>query len=118
MDVTIQSHSHQDVCIVAFDAQYHSDDGSAIANAREALANDAITIAQPCVVVDLSNTEYFGSAFVGLLFALREHVKALGGRLAACVTNASCKEVLAVTQFDRVCPVFESRSEAVASVVD
>jgi anti-anti-sigma factor len=117
VDVTIQSHSQQDVYIIAFDSQYHSDDGSAMARVRDALANEVITAAQSRVVVDLTNTEYFGSVFVGLLFALREHVKALGGRLAACVTNANCKEVLAVTQFDRVCPVFESQSEAVASVV-
>ncbi len=116
MDVTVQSHSQQEVYVVAFDSQYHSDDGTAIERARDALEK-AITAAQSRVVVDLTNTEYFGSTFVGLLFALLDRMKAVGSRVAACVSNEHCQEVLAVTQFDRLCPVFKSRSEAVASVV-
>jgi len=115
--ITIQSDSKHEVCIVAFDAQYHSDDVTAIDGARDALANEAVTAAPSRVVIDLTNTEYFGSAFVGLLFALLGRMKVIGGRVAACVSNEHCQEVLAVMQFDKVCPVFESRSEAVASVV-
>jgi anti-anti-sigma factor len=116
--ITIQSDSKHEVCIVAFDAQYHSDDVTAIDGARNALADEAITAARSRVVIDLTNTEYFGSALVGLLFALHLRIRALGGRLAACVSNENCKNVLAVTQFDRSCPVFTSRTAAVASVLD
>jgi anti-anti-sigma factor len=117
VQVTIDAESPLPICIVEFDARYHSDDGIAIERARKALAGGVITSAQPHVVLDLTGTEYFGSAIVGLLFALSKRVKVLGGRLAACVANEHCKDVLAVTRFDQVCPVFDSRSEAVASVV-
>jgi anti-anti-sigma factor len=116
VNITLHNKSPNAVCIVAFDSQYHSDDGTAIASAREALTGDAITAAQSRVVVDLTETEYFGSEFVGLLFALGRRVKELGGRLAACGVNEHCKEVLEVTRFAKICPIFESRSEAVTSV--
>jgi anti-anti-sigma factor len=116
--ITIQSDSKHEVCIVAFDAQYHSDDRIAIDGARDALEDNAIISEHSRVVIDLTSTEYFGSALVGLLFALHLRIRALGGRLAACVSNENCKNVLSVTQFDRHCPVFTSRTAAVASVLD
>ena len=117
MEITIHSEEQRDVCIVQFDSQYHSDDGTAIENARDALTNDAITAAHSRVVVDLTGTAFFGSAFVGLLFALGRRVKKLDGRLAACGANEHCREVLEVTRFSQLCPIFDSRSEAVKSVI-
>ena len=117
MDITIASDSQHDVCIVECDPQYQSDDSVAIDQARQTLTKDAVAKKPPLVVLDLSDTEFFGSAFVGLLFVLRDRVKKLGGRLAACGANEHCEEVLKVTRFSKVCPLFPSRSEAVASVV-
>ncbi len=117
MDVTIESDAQREVCVVTCDPEYQSDDGDAITRARETLMQEAIANTPPLVVVDLSSTQYFGSAFVGLLFSLRNRVNRLGGRLAACGANEQCQQVLEVTRFAKVCPMFQSRSEAVASVV-
>lgn len=117
MQVTIESVSQIPICVVEFDAEYHSDDGTAIQSAGDALAGDAITAAHPNVIIDLTGTKYFGSSFVGLLFALRRRVIDLGGQLAACGVNEDCVSVLNVTRFTDSCPVFDSRSQAIESFV-
>jgi anti-anti-sigma factor len=108
--------AHNSVYVVECEPHYESDDVAAMARAREALIDRLTEIHQPRVVVDLSETQFFGSAFVGLLFALREQVVQLGGRLATCCANDQCRSVLEVTHFTRVCPLFSSQSEAVESV--
>ena len=109
---------YADVYIVECESNYLSDDRDAIDRAREALIDRVVELAEPRVVVDLSNTSYFGSAFVGLLFSLREKVARLGGRLVACGANDHCRDVLEVTRFTKVCPLFGSQSEAVRSLAE
>ncbi|MCG8584946.1 MAG: STAS domain-containing protein [Pirellulales bacterium] len=116
MEDSAATSPQSDVYVVECEPRYQSDDNEAMRRAREALIDKATSCEKPRVVVDLSETTFFGSAFVGLLFSLREKVARLGGQLAACGANEHCRDVLEVTRFTNVCPLFGSRSEAIQAV--
>ena len=71
------------------------------------------------IVVDLSHTKYFGSAFIEILFRAWNRVNNdAGGRFCISGLTPYCREVLEVTHLDRLWTLFDSTDEAVAALSD
>jgi anti-anti-sigma factor len=71
----------------------------------------------PRVVVDLSHTRFFGSAFIEVLFRAWHRLNSRdGGRLGLCGLTPYCREVIDVTHLDRLWNVYATRDEAVGSL--
>jgi anti-anti-sigma factor len=68
------------------------------------------------VVVDLSNTEFFGSSFIEVLFRLWRRLSEHGGKFALCLSAPYCVEVLKVTHLDSLWPICPTLDQAVAAV--
>jgi anti-anti-sigma factor len=68
------------------------------------------------VVMDFHRTDYYGSTALGFFVKLWKRVKQQGGRMAFCNVSAHEREILQVTQLDRLWPICPSRAEALAAV--
>ena len=68
------------------------------------------------LVLDLSGTQYFGSAFIGFLIAVstRMHSRP-GGRFAISTAGGFARVALASTKSDQLIELFDSADEAIAA---
>lgn len=68
------------------------------------------------VVVDLSGVEFFSSSFIDLLFQLWRKLNANGGRFALCHLHDYCREILQVTNLDKIWTIRDTLDQAIANV--
>ena len=68
------------------------------------------------VVVDLSQTDYFGSSTIGLFNRLVAHVRSRSRRIAFCNLSPHEREVIDITHVDRFWDVKDSREAALEFV--
>ncbi|TWU09167.1 putative anti-sigma factor antagonist [Symmachiella macrocystis] len=67
----------------------------------------------PKVVIDLSHTVFFGSAFLEILLKLwKELSEREGNAFALSGLNDNCAEVLQVTQLDSLWKIYKTHEEA------
>lgn len=105
-----------DVTVVALHEQYDNLDTAEL----EAVAKDLLALAQsanpPLIVFDFAATKFFGSAFLGCLFRVWRRLITRQGKMACCNAHGICRQVLQVTQVDRLWPICDSLDAAVRSV--
>jgi anti-anti-sigma factor len=92
--------------------RYDSLDDSALREFSEQILREAEQADPPCLLIDLSQTDYIGSRFVEVLVRVWRRLKQRGGSLALCGAQPFCLEVLKVTRLDQLWPVFPSRRAA------
>ena len=68
------------------------------------------------VVVDFKGVEYFGSSMLEALRMLWSEVEQTGGQLILSGLSEVSREIVEISHFDRLWPVFPSRDEALAAV--
>ncbi len=79
-----------------------------------ALSAALAVVPMPCVVLDLSNTEFFGSGFIEVLLrSWRELQQRSGSRMVLCGVQTYCREVLEITHLDQLWPLVETREAAI-----
>ena len=104
------------VTVIVLGAQYDNLDESAL----EAVTNELLEIVQQSepalIVVDMSRTKFFGSAFLGALFRVWRRITTRKGKLAMCGATGLCAEVLDVTQVNRLWNLYMTRDEAINSL--
>jgi stage II sporulation protein AA (anti-sigma F factor antagonist) len=64
-------------------------------------------------IIDLAQTDYVGSAVLGLLVNIRSRVKRTGGRLVLCNLSSRIKEIFRVGALESLFTITSTRSEAV-----
>ena len=68
----------------------------------------------PFMMIDLSNTKYFGSAFIGFLIAIANRLKERGdGRLGLCGLAPFARMALEKTKSETILALFDAREEGV-----
>ena len=104
------------VTVVAFGPAFARIDESLIPLIGETFTQVVAQKRRP-VVVDLSNTKFFGSSFIELLFRLWNRAKDDKGHgFALAGIDDYCQEILSVTNLQRLWPIFKTRSQAVDSL--
>jgi anti-sigma B factor antagonist len=73
--------------------------------------------AEPLIVFDLSQVDYFGSVFLGVLLRCWKLVQAKGGSMALSGVSVRAKELLHLTSLDFVWPIYANRREAVEALL-
>jgi len=68
------------------------------------------------LVIDLSQTSFFGSALLAIIFRVWSRIKARNGHFALCGLQDYCRDVLRTTRLDTVWAVFDTREEALRCV--
>lgn len=75
------------------------------------------TASPPVMLIDLSNTKYFGSAFIGFLIAMANRLQERGGgRLGLCGLAPFAKMALEKTKSDTILALYENRGDGVADL--
>ena len=72
---------------------------------------------EPLLVFDLSQIDYFGSVFLGVLLRCWKLVQAKGGTMALAGVSGRAKELLHITSLDFVWPIYATRREAVEALL-
>ncbi|REJ85795.1 MAG: anti-sigma factor antagonist [Planctomycetota bacterium] len=71
----------------------------------------------PLVLIDLSQTEFFSSSFIEVLFRVWNRIQPReGGRFALCGLTPYCAEVLQVTNLDKLWEIYETRDAALQAL--
>jgi anti-anti-sigma factor len=68
------------------------------------------------VVIDLGHSDYVGSEALGWFVRLRKQVARRGGRVLLCHLSPHAREILGVTQLDKLLGIYPSRAEALAAI--
>jgi anti-anti-sigma factor len=106
------------VTVVALGPAYENLDEHALDDLTDLLVETATTVDPPLVVLDLSHTKFFGSAFIEVLFRTWNRLNSRsGGRFAICGLTPYCAEVIEVTHLDRLWDIFATRQQAVQALV-
>jgi anti-anti-sigma factor len=85
--------------------------------AAELIFNPIRHDAEPLIVFDLSQVDYFGSVFLGVLLRCWKMVQAKGGTMALSGVSERARELLHLTSLDFVWPIYSSRREAVEALL-
>ncbi|HUG90562.1 MAG TPA: STAS domain-containing protein [Planctomycetaceae bacterium] len=110
--------SRQDgVTVIELGPEFENLDEHALETLREAVLEAAQHADPPRLVLDLSHTKFFGSAFIELLFRafsrVNEHE---GGIFALSGLTEYCAEVITVTHLDRLWQIHPTRDAAVKAL--
>lgn len=68
------------------------------------------------VVVDLSQTDYFGSSTIGLFIQFTKHVHSQDRRIAFCNLSSHEQQVVGITHVDQLLDIRKSRTDAIEFV--
>jgi len=63
-------------------------------------------------VLDMAQTQYIGSAVLGLMVNIRQHVKTAQGKLIICCLSKTLHEIFRASALDRLFTIAKSRQEA------
>jgi anti-anti-sigma factor len=83
----------------------------------KALLAEVDTRPEASIVIDFSQTDYFGSDALGLFVQLWKKASQRGGRLAFCGASDYGVEILQRAKFDHIGPICATRAEALAALL-
>ena len=103
------------VTVIALGPDFATLDDSHLQSLRTVVLDVSQRADPPLVVIDLSHTRFFGSAFIEVLFRLWNRLNSrTDGAFAISGLTPYCAEVLKVTHLDKLWDLFPTRDEAVA----
>lgn len=121
-DNSVQVTREDDVTVIALGPEYenldeHLLDEHLLDELREEILKLTDEAEPPLVVLDLSHTKFFGSAFIEILFRTWKRLNERdGGKFAISGLTPYCREVIEITHLNQLWSVFDSRVEAVAAL--
>lgn len=104
------------VTVIHLGPEYENLDESRLDELRSAILDVAETASPPKVVLDLSHTKFFGSAFIEIMFRAWKRVDVRGGTFALSGLTPYCAEVVEVTHLDRLWSIYPDRHQAVSAL--
>lgn len=104
------------VTVIHLGPEYENLDESRLDELRSSILDIAETATPPLVVLDLSHTKFFGSAFIEIMFRAWKRVDVRGGTFALSGLTPYCAEVVQVTHLDRLWSIYGDRDGAVAAL--
>ncbi|MBT6157575.1 MAG: STAS domain-containing protein [Planctomycetaceae bacterium] len=105
------------VTVVLLGPDFENVDEAVLEDASSVILEVSQTANPPLVVVDLSHTKFFGSAFIETLFRAWNRLNAEeGGRFCISGLTPYCREVIEVTHLDRLWTLSDTVDEAVATL--
>ncbi|MFQ5733220.1 MAG: STAS domain-containing protein [Planctomycetaceae bacterium] len=106
------------VTVVALGAEYENLNEPLLEDLEAFLLETADRISPPLLLLDLSHTRFFGSAFLEALFRVWSRLKKRGdGRFALCGLTEYCAEVIETTHLERLWTVAANRDDAVKALL-
>jgi len=108
---------HDGVTIIELEQRYDSLDEETLERLSNALLGAAIGSSPPALLLDLSNTRFIGSRFIGLLVRAWKRVQDGEGRMGLCCVPPFCRDALIATRlYDTLWTAYETREEGIAGM--
>jgi anti-anti-sigma factor len=105
------------VTIIELDERYDSLDDESLEHLTKILLEAASSSSAPTLLLDLSNTQFIGSRFIGLLVRVWKRVHDGSGRMGLCCIPPFCREALITTRlYDTLWTPYRTREEAIAEM--
>ena len=104
------------VTVVALGSGYENIDEPMLDVLRDVVLAAVDKAETPQLVLDLSKTKFFGSAFIEILFRLSEGLKARGGKFVIAGLQPYCAEVLKITHLDQLWPTYPNLTAALGAI--
>lgn len=105
------------VTVVSLGPEFETLDEGLVDEVSAVILDAAENAKPPLVVVDLSHTRFFGSAFIEVLFRAWNRLNSEeGGQFCVSGLQSYCREVIQVTHLDRLWTLYETADEAVAAM--
>ncbi len=105
-----------DVVIFELGSKYDSLDMDELRRLGGLLLDKAEEVETPRIVIDLTQTRYFGSIFISTLFRTWKRVREKHGAMAICGVNPFCMEVLELNNLPTIWTIVPTREEAIQAV--
>jgi anti-sigma B factor antagonist len=112
----VQVSRESDVTVIELGPSYESLDDDALEEMGGLVLTAASTSNPPRLVLDLSQTTFFGSMFIELLVRAWKRLSERDGTMALCGLQPFCAEVIRVTRLDTLWDTYATRGEAVAAL--
>lgn len=105
------------VTIISLGPEYESLDEPGLEGLKDTVLEVTRDADPPLVVLDLSHTKFFGSAFIEILFRAWNRLKGREGGVF-CISGLTpyCLEVIEVTHLDQLWNIYDTLDEAVAAM--
>ena len=105
------------ITIISLGPEYENLDEPGLEGLKDMVLDVARSADPPLVILDLSHTKFFGSAFIEILFRTWNRLKGRDGGLL-CISGLTpyCKEVIEVTHLNELWKIFDTLEEAVAAL--
>ena len=107
---------HGDVTVIIASPALEDMDPTLVEGASTLLRDPIQASPMPLVLFDLGKISAFGSAFLAILIRCWKDVSKRGGVMAMVNASPSVRDLLRVTKFDQVWPIYENRPEAIAAL--
>ncbi|NLS91060.1 MAG: STAS domain-containing protein [Planctomycetaceae bacterium] len=105
------------VTIIELDERYDSLDEQSLEEFGTILLEAASSASPPALLLDLTNTRFIGSRFIGLLVRAWKRVQDRKGRMGLCNIPAFCREALISTRlYNTLWTPYETRQQAIAAM--
>jgi anti-sigma B factor antagonist len=109
-------YKQEGITIVEVDAEYDSLDVAKLNEFGDQLLSAVAGAEPPKVLLDMRNTTFIGSNFLGVLIRAWKRLRDRQGELALCQVNDVCGDVLRASKLDMIWQVFPDRDGAVAQL--
>lgn len=103
----------QGVTIFEVDQEYDSLDELKLSQLGTELLAAVEQAQPPALLLDLTQTTFIGSSFLGLAIRAWKRLRDRNGRMALCHVNELCSEVLHASKLDSIWDVYPNRDEAI-----
>ncbi|MCA9072012.1 MAG: STAS domain-containing protein [Planctomycetaceae bacterium] len=104
------------VTVIALGPEYENLDEAILDDLRKVILDAVASADPPLVVLDLSHTKFFGSAFIEILFRAWNRIEQQKGEFCLCGLTPYCAEVIDVTHLNRLWSIFDDREAAVSAL--
>ena len=104
------------VTVAMIGPEFDTIDEQALQHVSEFLLGLAADDGLKRLVIDLSETSFFGSGLLAIILRVYSRLQHRHGRLALCGLQPHCREVLQTTRLDTLWPIYETRSEGIAGL--
>ncbi len=111
-------HREHDATILELQSDYASLDQVGLADFGGQLLSEATYAEPPYLILDLSQTQFIGSAFLELLVRAWKRVRQRGGAILLCGLQPLCRQVLETSRLYDLWPSFPTRDEALKAVAE
>lgn len=106
-----------DITVISLGPEYENLDEHALEEVKDVILEASSEADPPLVVLDLSHTRFFGSAFIEILFRAWNRVNSKeGGRFCISGLTSYCREVIEITHLDRLWDIYDNADDAVRAL--